>query len=212
MTSTQGMSYNDNLQYSAMEILGYAKIQTGAPPQKLVSEVERSLRSQPNVVSGPVTYGRGDHDACESYLKFGIQDGDFTRKIEEVIGRPAFPLHQGPVIVHSSNLPTNWGINAAHPVRNGVSVFRVLSGNLEDRVATLKLYPISHHLSSAEFAQERGTSRSFNLRSDVVLFVRGGVKMEISLPAGAFLVWQGYSEVPWGMDPSAPEAFAFMRI
>ncbi|KAJ6119045.1 hypothetical protein N7471_012996 [Penicillium samsonianum] len=212
MTSTQGMSYNDNLQYSAMEILGYAKIQTGAPPQKLVTEVERSLRSGPNVVSGPVTYGRGDHDACESYLKFGIQDGDFTRKIEEVIGRPAFLLHQGPVIVHSSILPTNWGINAAHPVRNGVSVFRVLSGNLEDRVATLKLYPISHHLSSAEFAQERGTSRSFDLRSDVVLFVRGGVKMEISLPAGAFLVWQGYSEDPWGMDPSAPEAFAFMRI
>lgn len=59
-----------------MEILGYAKVQTGAPPQKLVTEVERSLRSRPNVVSGPVMYGRGDHDACESYLKFGIQDGD----------------------------------------------------------------------------------------------------------------------------------------
>lgn len=76
MTSTWGMSYNDNLQYSAMEVMGYATIQTGAPPQKLVTEVERSLRSRPNVVSGPVTYGRGDHDACESYLKFGIQDGD----------------------------------------------------------------------------------------------------------------------------------------
>ena len=79
-------------------------------------------------------------------------------------------------------------------------------------MATLKLYPISHHLSSTEFAQERGTSRYFNLRPNEVLFVRGGVKMEISLPAEAFLVWQGFSEDPWGMDPSAPEAFAFMRI
>jgi hypothetical protein len=129
-----------------------------------------------------------------------------------VIGRPAFLLHQGPVIVHLSILPTNWGINAAHPVRNGVSVFRTLSGDLEDRVTTLKLYPISHHLSSAEFAQERGTPRTFNLRSNEVLFVRGALKMEISLPAGGFLAWQGFSEDPWGMDPSAPEAFAFMKI
>ena len=136
----------------------------------------------------------------------------FTRKIEEVIGRPAFLLHQGPVIVHSPDFPTNWAIKAAHPVRNGVvSVFRTLSDNPEDRV-TLKLYPISHHLSSTEFAQERGTSRSFDLRSNEVLFVRGALKMEISLPAGGFLVWQGFSKEPWGMDPSAREAFAFMRI
>jgi hypothetical protein len=132
----------------------------------------------------------------------------FTRKIEEVIGRPAFLLHQGPVIVHSPDLPTNWGINAAHPVRNGVSVFRTLSGDS----VTLKLYPISHHLSSTEFAQGKGTPRSFNLTSNEVLFVRGALKMEISLPAGGFLAWQGFSEDPWGIDPSAPEAFAFMRI
>ncbi|CAG8244812.1 unnamed protein product [Penicillium salamii] len=212
MTSTQDMSFDHTIPYSAMEVMGYSKLQASSPPESMVREVERSLRSRPNEVSKTVTYGRGDHDACESYLKFGIQDGDFTRKIEEVIGRPAFLLHQGPVVVHSSNLPTNWGINAAHPVRNGVSVFRVLSGNLEDRVATLKLYPISHHLSSAEFAQERGTSRTFNLRSNEVLFVRGALKMEISLPAGGFLAWQGFSEDPWGMDPSAPEAFAFMKI
>jgi hypothetical protein len=136
----------------------------------------------------------------------------FTRKIEEVIGRPAFLLHQGPVIVHSPDFPTNWAIKAAHPVRNGVSVFRTLSGNLEDRVTILKLYPVSHHLSSTEFAQERGTPISFYLRSNEVLFVRGALKMEISLPAGGFIVWQGFSKEPWGMDPSAREAFAFMRI
>ncbi|CAG7997774.1 unnamed protein product [Penicillium salamii] len=216
MISTQGMWYNGNFQYSAMEVVGYTKLQTTAPPQDMATDVERSFRSRPIVVSGPVRYGRGDHDACESYLKFGIEDGEFTRKftrkIEEVIGRPAFLLHQGPVVVQSSGLPTNWAINAAHPVRNGVSVFRTLSGDLEDRVTTLKLYPISHHLSSAEFAQERGTPRTFNLRSNEVLFVRGALKMEISLPAGGFLAWQGFSEDPWGMDPSAPEAFAFMKI
>ncbi|CAG8882120.1 unnamed protein product [Penicillium nalgiovense] len=212
MTSTQDMSFDHTIPYSAMEVMGYSKLQASSPPESMVREVERSLRSRPNEVSKTVTYGRGDHDACESFLRFGIQDRDFTRTIEEVIGRPAFLLHQGPVIVHSPDLRTNWAIKAAHPVRNGVSVFRTLSGSLEDRVTILKLYPVSHHLSSTEFAQERGTSRSFNLTSNEVLFVRGALKMEISLPAGGFLVWQGFSEDPWGIDPSAPEAFAFMRI
>ncbi|CAG8000450.1 unnamed protein product, partial [Penicillium salamii] len=98
MTSAQGMSYSDNFQYSAMEVMGYTKVQAGAPPRELVTKVEKSLRSRPNVVSGSAMYERGDHDACESYLKFGIQDDDFTRKIEEVIGRPDFLLHQGPVV------------------------------------------------------------------------------------------------------------------
>ena len=70
------MSYNDNFQYSAMEVMGYTKVQAGAPPGELVTKVEKSLRSRPNVVSGSAMYGRGDHDACESYLKFGIQDDD----------------------------------------------------------------------------------------------------------------------------------------
>lgn len=76
MTSTWGMSYNDTIQPSAMEIMGYSKLQTGSPPEGMVTEVERSLWSRPNVVSGPVTYGRGDHDACERYLKFGIEDDE----------------------------------------------------------------------------------------------------------------------------------------
>ncbi|KAJ5277567.1 hypothetical protein N7534_003635 [Penicillium rubens] len=212
MSSTQDMSFDHTIPYSAMEVMGYSKLQASSPPESMVREVERSLRSRPNEVSETVTYGRGDHEACESFLRFGIQDNDFTRKIEEVIGRPAFLLHQGPVIVHSPDFPTNWAIKAAHPVRNGVSVFRTLSGNLEDRVTILKLYPVSHHLSSTEFAQERGTPISFYLRSNEVLFVRGALKMEISLPAGGFIVWQGFSKEPWGMDPSAREAFAFMRI
>ncbi|CAG8152625.1 unnamed protein product [Penicillium nalgiovense] len=212
MSSTQNMSFDHTIPYSAMEVMGYSKLQAGSPPDSMVREVETSLRSRPNEVSETVTYGRGDHEACESFLRFGIQGNDFTRKIEEVIGRPAFLLHQGPVIVHSPDFPTNWAIKAAHPVRNGVSVFRTLSGSLEGRVTILKLYPVSHHLSSTEFAQERGTPISFYLRSNEVLFVRGALKMEISLPAGGFIVWQGFSKEPWGMDPSAREAFAFMRI
>ncbi|CAG8086370.1 unnamed protein product [Penicillium nalgiovense] len=211
MSSIQGMLFDHTIPHSAMEVMGYSKLRAGLPPEDLVREVEGSLWPRSNVVSGPITYGRGDHDACERFLRFGIQDHEFTKKIQEVIGRPAFLVHQGPVIVHSPDLPTNWGINAAHPVRNGVSVFRTLSGNLEDRV-TLKLYPISHHLSSTEFAQQQGTPRSFNLISNEVLFVRGALKMEIALPVGGFLVWQGFSKDPWGIDPSAPEAFAFMRI
>lgn len=130
-----------------------------------------------------------------------------------MIGRPAFFVYQGPVIIHSSGHPTDLGIGAAHPSRDGVSVFRALSSNPEDITATLKLYPVSHHLSSTEFARQGGVTKSFNLRSKEILFVRGAVKIEISLPAGGFLVWKGFSEDPWGSDlPSSSEAFAFMRI
>ncbi|CAG7936818.1 unnamed protein product [Penicillium nalgiovense] len=212
MTSTQSMPYDDTFEYSAIEVMGYSKLQADWPADDLVTEVEGSLRSRPNEVLEPVTYGRGDHDACERYLRSGIQDNHFARTIEDVIGRPSFLLHQGPVIVHSPEGPAKWGMNAAHPVRNGVSVFRTLSGSLEDRVTILKLYPVSHHLASIEFAQEVDVPISFYLRSNEVLFVRGALKMEISLPAGGFLVWQGFSKEPWGMDPSAREAFAFMRI
>ncbi|OGE46819.1 hypothetical protein PENARI_c063G03720, partial [Penicillium arizonense] len=113
--------------YSAMEDMGYSMLPADSPPENMATEVERSLRSRPNEVSGPIMYGRGDHDACENFLRFGLQGSEFTRKVEEVIGRPAFLLHQGPVIVHSSDRPTSWGINAAHPCRDGVSVFRTLS-------------------------------------------------------------------------------------
>ncbi|OKP06825.1 hypothetical protein PENSUB_6192 [Penicillium subrubescens] len=133
--------------------------------------------------------------------------------IEEVIGEPAFFVHQGPIIIHSSDHPTDLGIGAAHPSRHGISVFRALSSNPEDISATLKLYPTSHHLSSTEFARLGGAMKSFDLRSKEILFVRGAVKMEISLPAGGSLVWKGFSEDPWGSDlPSSSEAFAFMRI
>ncbi|KAJ6093821.1 hypothetical protein N7499_003152 [Penicillium canescens] len=212
MTSNQAIFCDDARGSSTMEVMGYSILPADLPPQSMVTEVKKSLRTRPKEASGPVMYGRGDHDACESFLRFGIQGNDFTRKVEEVTGRPAFLLHQGPVIVHSSDR-LNWGINAAHPCRNGLSVFRALSDTIEDRVTTLKLYPISHHLTSTEFAQERRTPRSFDLRSNEVLFVRGAVKMVISLPAGGSFVWQGFSEHPWGLDTSsAREAFAFMKI
>ncbi|KAJ5771512.1 uncharacterized protein N7511_003563 [Penicillium nucicola] len=208
------MSFDNSIRPSVMEMMGYTNLEALAPPHETVTEVVTSLRSRPNVVSGPTTYGRGDRKACNSFLKFGIQDGDlqFTRKVEEAIGRHPFPLHQGPVIVQSSNLPSNWNIHAAHPCQKGVSMFRSVSGNLERGVTTLKLYPLSHNVSSTEFAQERGTPRSFDLKSTDVLFVRGAIKMETSVPAGGFFVWQGFSENPWGKDPAACEAPAFMKI
>lgn len=130
-----------------------------------------------------------------------------------MVGRPAFFVHQGPVIIHSSDYPTDLGIGAAHPSRYGISVFRALSSNPEDILATLKLYPMSHHLSSTKFAGQGGSTKSLKLRSKEILFVRGALKLEISLPTGGSLIWKGFSEDPWGSDlPSSSEAFAFMRI
>ncbi|KAJ5244980.1 hypothetical protein N7489_005076 [Penicillium chrysogenum] len=77
MSSIQGMSFEDTIPYSATEVMGYSKLQAGSPPESMVREVVRSLRSRPNEVSEPVTYGRGDHDASESFLRFEIQDHDW---------------------------------------------------------------------------------------------------------------------------------------
>lgn len=104
-----------------MEVMGYIKLQTGSPPEEMITEVERSLRSRPNVVSGPVTYGRS-----KNYLKFGIQE------------------------------------------------------LVEPRIRTRK-----RNMEIFQFAIERGTVRARR------------VKMEIMLPAEAFIVWQGFSEDPW---------------
>jgi len=98
-------------------------------------------------------------------------------------------IYQGPVIVYSPDGLTDWGINAAYPSRHGVLVFRNLSSDPEDKVVTLKLYPISYHLSTTEFARDGAAPRSFRMRPNELLFVRGALKMEISLPARGFLVW-----------------------
>lgn len=87
MTSTQDMSFDHTIPYSAMEVMGYSKLQASSPPESMVREVERSLRSRPNEVSETVTYGRGDHDACESFLRFGIQDHDVCLSIQWSIYR-----------------------------------------------------------------------------------------------------------------------------
>lgn len=65
-----------------MEVLGYSKLQADSPPEAMVKEVERSFRSEQNQVDGHLVYGGGDHDACESLLKFGIQESDVCLPIQ----------------------------------------------------------------------------------------------------------------------------------
>lgn len=76
MTSAYSEPWGDLTQRPAMEVMGYSKLQASPPPQAMILELERSLRVRPNVVSGSVIYGRGDHDACEDFLKFGLQESD----------------------------------------------------------------------------------------------------------------------------------------
>jgi hypothetical protein len=59
-----------------MEVLGYSKLPAPLAPQVMIAEVETSLRRQDNIRSDPVTYGRGDRNACEDFLKFGTNDED----------------------------------------------------------------------------------------------------------------------------------------
>jgi hypothetical protein len=182
------MSYNDDFQYSVKEIMGYTKIQTDAPPQELVTEVERSLRSRPNVVSGPITYGRGDHDACESYLKFGIQDGDVCLSTrgrhteltsmevhqqdrrsdrEARFSSPPRPGHRP--LAHSSNQLGNqccppspkWCLGLPNPVRRP-------GGQSDNLEALSDLPPLverrirtgKRNIENFQFAIERGTVRA----------------------------------------------------
>jgi len=134
-----------------------------------------------------------------------------NRKIIEVIGTPAFPLQQGPIIIHSPEAIASWGMNAAHLTRSGVSIFRIPSSD-SDKYTSITLYPASHHLSTNEFFGGERAPRELKLWPHEILVVQGALKMEISMPVDGWLVWQGFSELPWGLDPSSPEAFPFMRI
>jgi hypothetical protein len=76
------MSYDDIMGYSAMEDMGYSMLPADSPPENMATEVERSLRSRPNEVSGPIMYGRGDHDACENFLRFGLQGSEVCSSVQ----------------------------------------------------------------------------------------------------------------------------------
>lgn len=58
------------------EVLGYSKLQAILAPPNMVTQVKRSLLLQSNLVAGPAIFGRRDRNACEGFLKFGINDGE----------------------------------------------------------------------------------------------------------------------------------------
>jgi hypothetical protein len=76
MTSEQRWGYVDPTVQPAMELMGYCEIQANSPSEDMVRDVKKSLRERLHEVSGSMVYGRGDHDACERFLNFGIPDGD----------------------------------------------------------------------------------------------------------------------------------------
>lgn len=65
-----------------MEVMGYNNHQVDSPPEAMVKEVERFFRSESNQLDGHLVYGGGDHGACESLLKFGIQESDVCLPIQ----------------------------------------------------------------------------------------------------------------------------------
>lgn len=77
----------------------------------------------------------------------------------------------------------------------------------------LRLYPGSHNLSREEFlAQAQRPYYECRLQSDKVLFVQGSLWMDIVLPPGISLVWQGFSERIVGVDILSPDAVPFMKL
>ncbi|CAI7596927.1 unnamed protein product [Penicillium manginii] len=192
--ATPQCKFHGDSQDGAMEFLGYSTLQARLAPLSTVTTVTRSLRQRPSVTDGYVLYGRGDRKACEEFLEYGIDGSD-----------------AGPVIIHAPEAIATWGLNAAHPTRRGVSIFRTLSSE-SDKYISMTLYPASHHLSTQEFFNGETAPRELQLRPHEILVVQGALGMEVSLPIGGWLVWQGHSELPWGLDPASSDAFPFMRI
>jgi len=118
-----------------------------------------------------------------------------------------FLLRQGPVIVHSTENHFAWGTRLAHPLRDAVSAFRDLSRGEEAKVL-FKLYPLG--LSREAIQEARPVER--RLRAHEILFVKGSVRMEIEIPAGGSVIWQGNSGDPMGLDMLGEEVFEFMKV
>lgn len=121
--------------------------------------------------------------------------------MKEAIGEVPFPIHQGPFIIASEGGPTTWSRKLAHPSPGAVSVFRDLSKDSESCVS-FTLY--IEGCSGTETAVVR------KLKPAEILFVKGGVSMDVAIPSGGSFVFQGHSGNSMGLDMLSPKAFPFM--
>lgn len=226
MTSTQDYytALNDP-QSGDMEFLGYSLTDATCPSPGVI----RGVMESSNAVEGSIVYARGGKEACDRFLNSGLDsDHDVCRSYSLLHRRMNLPLYQlekrikgllgewylyqGPAVIHSISDAISWGRITGHPSREGVSVFRPFWSISRPGTVTIRLYPASHNLSKNEFQMADIPPVICNLRPDQILFVRGSLWMEVSLPRDSYLVWQGYSRRPIGPDFFSPDAPLFMKI
>lgn len=98
----------------------------------------------------------------------------------------------------------------AHPVKDGISLFRVVDGSINPGQGVFKIYPTTHHQSSEEFRANSVAPIRPIMDSTKLFVLRGGIRCEIIPPEGCLMVWIGYSVRPMFHHIRQPGTFPFM--
>jgi hypothetical protein len=76
-----------------------------------------------------------------------------------------------------------------------------------------KVFPCSHHLSREEVLRLGTPATEIRLRPDQILVALGSLWLETSQAGnGSWLVWQGYSCEPMGLDIFSEDTLDFMKL
>jgi hypothetical protein len=106
----------------------------------------------------------------------------------------------------------HWGPKTAHPSRDAISVFRCFKGGPNQEAVVINLFSASHNLSVEEFRAQNVPSSKLSMESNQVLFVKGSLWIEVTVPPGVSLVWQGFSKSPLGANKFSLDALPFMTF
>ena len=98
----------------------------------------------------------------------------------------------------------------AHPVKDAISLFRVVEGTLHPGQGAFNIYPTTHHLSPEEFRADSVPRGQLAMDPEKLFVIQGGIQIEINPPEGCLLVWIGYSMKPMFEDQHKPGTFPFM--
>jgi len=184
-----------------MEILGYDTIKNlEQPVDPIIDGVETEVQALSGLIppQGSLSMSVKGGPRCEQYLRYGV---DIETIVRSTIRNPIF-IHQGPKLVRL--LQSQYG--RAHMKKDqSVSFFKVVRA--EQDTVRFNLFP-----SGSSIHEIDKPMAVINLRVNELLYVLGGVIVQIECRNESIVIWDGFSALPVGMDIDNEDILDFVDI
>jgi hypothetical protein len=201
-----------------MESLGYKVVLCeGMPSEEIIEAVEQLVQRgsqchwRPTRENPTVCYLEGGRE-CETFLHHEAKLSDIVEASLRIPYDNTIRQHSRIVRFVPNTAPPQ--VQRAHPTADGaVSIFRPLRDPIGPENGMFKVFPCSHHLSKEEVLRSGTPATEIRLRPDQILVALGSLWLETSQTGdGPWLVWQGYSCRPMGLDIFSEETLDFMKL